>query len=256
MLVDTHAHLNFPQFSEDRDAVIQNARQAGVTRIVNVGTDLEVSRQAVALAELHEEVYATAGFHPHDVEKADEPSLEALSELAIHEKVVAVGETGLDFFRDYAPRDLQERVFRRHICLAREAGLPLVVHSRGAEGRALDLLEGEGAGDVGGVLHCFGGNAEQAIRGVGINFYVGFGGTVTFKKSSSLPVALGTPPDRLVLETDCPYLSPAPHRGGRNEPAYTRHVAECLADAAGEPLERLAARTTENALRLFGLSGV
>ncbi len=252
MLVDTHAHLNFPQFAEDRDAVIRNALEAGVTRIVNVGTDLEVSRQAVALAEVHEGIYATAGFHPHDVEKADERSLKALPGLMRHAKVVAVGETGLDFFRDYAPRDMQERVFRWHIRLALETGLPLVVHSRGAEDRVLDLLEVEGADKVGGVLHCFGGDPEQAKRGVGLDFYLGFGGTVTFKKSSSLPVALQTPPARLVLETDCPYLAPAPHRGRRNEPAYVRHAAEYLANAAGEPTAQLFARTTQNAFRLFG----
>jgi TatD DNase family protein len=255
MLVDTHAHLNSPQFSKDRDGVIQNARKAGVTRIVNVGTTLEVSRRAAALAQGQEGVYATAGFHPHGVEKVEERSLTELPGLLLHEKVVGVGETGLDFFRDYAPREVQERVFRRHIRLARETGLPLVVHSRGAEERVLDLLEVERADEVGGVLHCFGGDLEQAKRGVGLNFYLGFGGTVTFKKSSSLPVALQVPPDRLVLETDCPYLAPVPHRGRRNEPAYVRCVAQRLAQEEGVPMERLFERTTQNALRLFRLPG-
>jgi TatD DNase family protein len=185
----------------------------------------------------------------------EERSLTELPGLLLHEKVVGVGETGLDFFRDYAPREVQERVFRRHIRLARETGLPLVVHSRGAEERVLDLLEVERADEVGGVLHCFGGDLEQAKRGVGLNFYLGFGGTVTFKKSSSLPVALQVPPDRLVLETDCPYLAPVPHRGRRNEPAYVRCVAQRLAQEEGVPMERLFERTTQNALRLFRLPG-
>ncbi len=255
MLVDTHAHLNSPQFSKDRDGVIQNARKAGVTRIVNVGTTLEVSRRALALALAQEGVYATAGVHPHDVAQVEERSFTALPGLLLHEKVVGVGETGLDFFRDYAPREVQERVFRRHIRLARETGLPLVVHSRGAEARVLDLLEVERADEVGGVLHCFGGDLEQAKRGVGLNFYLGFGGTVTFKKSSSLSVALQVPPDRLVLETDCPYLAPVPHRGRRNEPAYVRCVAQHLAQEEGVPMERVSERTTQNALRLFRLPG-
>ena len=254
MLVDTHAHLNFPQFSGDLDRVVQNAKEAGVARIVNVGTNLEVSRQAAALAEQHEGIYATAGFHPHDVETADAQGLKALPDLLSHERIVAVGETGLDFYRDYAPHDLQERVFHHHIRLALETGLPLVIHSRGAEDRVLDLLEAHRAGEVGGVLHCFGGDWEQAKRAVDLNFYLGFGGTVTFRKSSSLPVALKTPKERLLLETDCPYLAPVPYRGRRNEPAYVRVVAECLARERGEEVDRVLYRTGQNAFRLFGLS--
>ena len=254
MLVDTHAHLNFPQFSGDLDGVVQNAKEAGVARIVNVGTNLEVSRQAALLAEQQEGIYATAGFHPHDVEKADAQGLNALPDLLSHERIVAVGETGLDVSRDYAPHDLQERVFHHHIRLALETGLPLVIHSRGAEDRVLDLLEAGRAGEVGGVLHCFGGDQEQAKRAVDLNFYLGFGGTVTFRKSSSLPVALKTPKDRILLETDSPYLAPVPHRGRRNEPAYVRYVAECLARERGEPVDRVLNRTGQNACRLFGLS--
>lgn len=255
MLVDTHAHLNFPQFDADREAVIRTAREAGVGRIVNVGTTLEVSRRAVDLAAEYEGVYATAGFHPHDVAGADGAGLRGLAGLVKAAQVVAVGETGLDFYRDYAPREVQERAFCWHIRLARETGLPLVVHSRGAEDRVLDLLEAEGGGEVGGVLHCFGGDGAQAGRGADLGFYLGFGGTVTYKKSSALPVALGVPADRLLLETDCPYLAPVPRRGRRNEPAYVRYVAEFLAAQAGEPLQALAERTTANAARLFGFRG-
>ena len=253
MLVDTHAHLSFPQFESDCEAVIANARDVGVLAIVNVGTDLEVSRRAVALAQDHEGVYATAGIHPHDVERVSPNGMEVLAELLDHSKVVAVGETGLDYFRDYAPRELQEEAFRRQIALARDRGLPLVVHSRGAEARVAEILAAEGASDVGGVLHCFGGGLEEARRGLDLGFHLGFGGTVTFKNSTSLGLALEMPPERVVLETDCPYLAPDPHRGARNEPAYVRHVARRLSEASGEDLARLCEQTSQNAQRLFRL---
>ncbi len=253
MLVDTHAHLNFPQFLGEEEAIIQRAREAGVGRIVNVGTNLDVSRRALDLALLHDGIYATVGFHPHDVELADGAGLRALKRLVSSEKVVAVGETGLDFFRNYAPRTLQERIFRFHIRLARQAGLPLVIHSRGAENRVMEILEAEGGIAAGGALHCFGGDPAQAKRAVDLGFHLGFGGTVTYKRSSSLPVAMDIPTDRVLLETDCPYLAPIPHRGRRNEPAYVRRIAEFLAGCADEPVDSLAARTTENARRLFGL---
>lgn len=253
MLVDTHAHLNFPQFLGDEEGTIRRAREAGVGSIVNVGTNLDVSRRALDLARNHEGVYGTVGFHPHDVELADPDGLNTLKRLALNEEIVAVGETGLDFFRNYAPRFLQERVFRFHIHLARQTGLPLVIHSRGAEDRVMDILEEEDGNAAGGALHCFGGNPGQAKRAVELGFHLGFGGTVTYKRSTSLSVALGIPPDRVLLETDCPYLAPVPHRGRRNEPAYVRQIAEFLAGRANEPLERLAARTTENARRVFGL---
>ncbi len=253
MFVDTHAHLNFPQFKGDKEATIRRARKAGVGIIVNVGTNLDVSRTALDLARSHDGVYATAGFHPHDVELADADGLKALKRLTLNGKVVAVGETGLDYFRDYAPRPLQERMFRFHIRLARQTGLPLVIHSRGAEDRVMDILEAEGGNAAGGALHCFGGCTDQAKRAVDLGFHLGFGGTVTYNRSTALSVALETPPDRVLLETDCPYLAPVPHRGRRNEPAYVRQIAEFLAGRANEPLDGLAARTTENARRLFGL---
>ena len=253
MLVDTHAHLNFPQFSEDREETIERARLAGVTLIVNIGTDAAVSREAAILAEQFASVFATAGFHPHDVEKVDEQGFRELPALLSHEKVVAVGETGLDFFRDYSPRDLQEDSFRRHIRLSRDTGLPMVVHSRAAEDRVMDVLEEEGAGEVGGVLHCFGGDLDQAKRGIDLGFFIGFGGSITYRKSASLSLALKVSSDRVVLETDAPYLAPQPYRGQRNEPAYVRTIAEFLAGEMHEQAEYLFRRTTQNALRLFGI---
>lgn len=253
MLVDTHAHLNFPQLEKDLESVIQHARELAVNRIVNVGTNLEMSRKALALAERQTGVSSSAGFHPHDVESADDRKMSELADLLAHDLVVAVGETGLDYFRNYAPHDVQEHRFRQHICLAKETGLPLIIHSRGAEDRVLDMLEEEGAQEVGGALHCFGGDSVQAKRAVDLNFYLGFGGTVTFKKSTSLAVALQVPTDLLLLETDCPYLSPVPYRGKRNEPAYVHYVAEFLAKQMNQPLERVCEQTTHNALRLFRL---
>lgn len=253
MLVDTHAHLSFPQFADDLDKAIENARLCGVCQIVNVGTNLEVSRAAVALASPADGLYATAGFHPHDVSDATEDALSSLADLMGSEGLVAVGETGLDYYRDYAPHDVQEEIFRWHIRRAAELGLPLVVHSRGAEDRVLEILDQESGGRAAGVLHCFGGDLDQAAKGVELGLHIGLGGTVTFKKSASLGVALGVPPDRLLLETDCPYLAPVPHRGKRNEPAFVRDVAALLAREMETDLAGLAEQTTHNACRLFGL---
>lgn len=253
MLVDTHAHLSFPKFDQDLDAVIARAHDVDVTRIIDVGTNLETSRKAIALSESVDGIFASVGFHPADSAKADDEALAELPDLLKMSKVVAVGETGLDFFRDYAPRDVQEKSFRAHIHLAQASNVPLIIHSRAAEGRVLEVLEEEGAQDVGGVLHCFAGTIEQARRAVDLNFYLGFGGTVTFKKSAALAVALGVPSNRLLLETDCPFLAPTPKRGKRNEPAYVRLVAEYLAQQGDLSFDQLCAQTTANAIGLFGL---
>lgn len=254
MLFDTHAHLSFPKFDGDRDDAISRAHKKGIGRIVDVGTNLETSQKALEIAESADGIFAAAGFHPADSEKATADALERLPELLKHKKVVAVGETGLDFFRDYAPRDVQENAFRAHIRLARDFQLPLIIHSRAAEARVLDVLAEEGAQNVGGILHCFAGNAEEAQRAVELNFHLGFGGIVTFKNSGALPVALGVPRERLVLETDCPFLAPVPKRGKRNEPAYVWHVADCLAQNSNWDFEDLCQQTTHNANLLFGLA--
>jgi TatD DNase family protein len=251
VLTDTHAHLSYPQLAEERSDVIQRAVEAGVTRIVDVGTNAVTSRSAVESAGIHQGVFASAGFHPHDSESADDQGLEDVRACLTQPKVVAVGETGLDFFRDYAPHDLQESLFRKHIAYACEFNLPLIIHSRGAEDRVIDILSETGAGNVGGVLHCFGGSVEQAVRAVDAGFYLGIGGTVTFKKSTSLEVAKSVPAERLLFETDCPYLAPVPFRGKRNEPAFVRNIAEFLVNAWGPSLVDLAEQTTDNACRLF-----
>ena len=252
MLIDTHAHLSFPKFEKDLHDVIKRAQNVGVSHIVDVGTHLETSKKAIALAESVDGIFAAAGFHPADSEKATPQALSLLPDLLQKQKVVAVGETGLDFFRDYAPRDVQEQSFRAHIQLAKESGLPLIIHSRAAEGYVLDVLDDEGAKDVGGVLHCFAGDEQQAKRAVDLNFHLGFGGIVTFKNSAALDVALSVPLDRLLLETDCPFLAPVPVRGKRNEPAFVRHVAACLGTHGD--FDKICHQTTANAMALFGLS--
>jgi len=254
MLVDTHAHLTYPQLADDRAAAIGRAQKAGVTRIIDVGTNLRLSRKAVALAAAEPGVFATAGIHPHDVQEAAPGDLDAVSDLIAEGGLVGVGETGLDFYRDYAPHDLQEDLFRWHVRQAVAHGLPIVVHSRGAEDRVLDIVSEEAPAGAVGVLHCFGGNLTQALRAIAMGFYIGFGGTVTFKNSGSFDVALGIPRDRLLLETDCPYLAPVPHRGQRNEPAFLRVTADFLAAHAGEALCTIAEQTTRNACRLFCLN--
>jgi TatD DNase family protein len=254
MLVDSHAHLSFPQFEQDLEEVIARAQDAGVTRIIDVGTNLETSRKAIALSESADGIFASAGFHPADSEGANPEALAQLPELLNRDRVVAVGETGLDFYRDDAPRDVQEKSFRAHIRLAKELKLPLIIHSRSAEASVLDVLEEEDAHLVGGVLHCFAGTADQAGRAVDLNFHLGFGGIVTFKNAAALAVALSIPTNRLVFETDCPFLAPVPRRGKRNEPAYVRHVAEYLAEMGPESFGQLCERTTANAVALFGLS--
>ncbi len=254
MLIDSHAHLMFPQFRHDLDDLLARAHVAGVGQIVNVGTNLETSRAAIAHAEAYPDVFASAGFHPADAGKADGAAMKKLPALLKHRRVVAVGETGLDFYRDYAPREVQERAFRAHIRLARDIGLPLIIHSRAAETHVLDVLEEEGGSEVGGAMHCFGGNAQEARRAVDLNFHIGFGGIVTYKNSGALQVALGVPVERLILETDCPFLAPMPKRGKRNEPAYLRYVAECLADAGWGDFETVCRQTMQNAQTLFGLT--
>ena len=253
-LIDTHAHLDFGQFDSDRDEVIERAFGSGVASIVNVGTDGSSSRKSIALAERYGGIYATVGYHPHEAEEAEE-GLDELRELSGHPKVVAVGETGLDFYRNYAPREAQLRVFRRHIRLAREVALPLVVHSRNASEETMAILEEEGAEEVCGVLHCFSGDLEMARRGLDMGFYLAFGGGITFRKSRAYEVARRMPMDRILLETDCPYQTPAPgrKRGLRNEPAFVRYVAERLASDGERSLEEVARRTSDNARTLFGL---
>jgi TatD DNase family protein len=250
-LIDSHAHLDFPQFDLDREAAIARAQEAGVGAIVNIGTNLASSRASVALAERYDFIYAAVGIHPHDAETANQDALHELRNLAHHPKVVAIGEIGLDYYRDYSPRPTQRRAFRDQLALASALGLPVVIHSRDAHDEVLGTLQDW---DGGGVLHTYAGWPERLDDVLGMGFLIGISGPVTFRKAQRLQaVARAVPLDRLLVETDCPYLSPEPHRGRRNEPAYVKHVAEAIADIRDVSPEQIASATTQNTRCLFGL---
>ena len=250
-LIDSHAHLDFPQFDGDRDAVIARAREAGLTAIVNVGTNLASSRASVALAEEYDFIYATVGIHPHDAETSNQAALDELRSLADHPKVVAIGEIGLDYYRDYSPRPAQRQAFRDQLALASALDRPVVIHSRDAHSEVFATLH-EWTGT--GVLHTYAAGLEHLEEAIDMDFYIGISGPVTFSSADHLrAVAREVPLHRLLVETDCPYLTPAPHRGRRNEPAYVKLVAEAIAEARDEPIERIADTATENTRRLFGL---
>ena len=255
-LFDTHAHLHFPDYAKDLDAVLERARAAGVRGMVTIGTDRETNRAVVALAERLSDVWATVGIHPHDAGEAAEADFEEMERLARDEpKVVAFGEMGLDFFRNLSPPDAQRQVFRRQIDIARGARKPLVIHCRDAHDETLAILAEERAGEVGGVMHCFSGDVEIARRCLDLGFYISVAGPVTYKNARALPaVARFVPEDRLVVETDCPYLPPTPHRGKRNEPAYVALTAACVAGLRGADTEAFGDAVTANAAKLFRIT--
>ena len=254
-LVDTHAHLHVPEFATDLDAVLARARQAGVRAVVTIGTDRETNPAAVALAERHADVYASVGIHPHDAAEATDADFAEVERLARSSpKVVAFGEMGLDFFRDLSPHDLQERVFRRQIELARQVGKPVIVHCRAAHAETLAILVETRIGEIGGVMHCFSGDVEVAKRCLDLGLYISLAGPVTYKNARALPdVARFVPEDRLVVETDCPFLPPQPHRGQRNEPAWVALTAARVAELRGADPETLGEVLTRNGARLFGI---
>jgi TatD DNase family protein len=253
-LFDTHAHLHFPQFVDDLEAALDRARAAGVRRFVNIGTDVTTSRASIELASTHPEVWATVGVHPHDAAEVTEEDLGEIERLAASPDVVAIGEMGLDFFRNLSPREAQERVFRWQLDLCRRLRKPAVIHCREAHAETLTICAEERVAEVGGIMHCFSGDVEVARRCLDLNLLISLAGPVTYPSSRKLcEVARIAPADRLVVETDCPFLPPQPHRGQRNEPAYLALTAARVAELRGESLEALAHRTTDNARRLFGV---
>jgi len=253
MLVDSHCHLDFPDFEGERDAVLARAREAGVGRMVTISTRVKRFDQVLAIAEAHDEVYCSVGTHPHSAAEEPDVTADDLVHLAQHPKVVAIGEAGLDYFYDYSPREVQARGFRTHIEAARETGLPLVIHARDADADVAAILEEEtGKGAFPFILHCFSSGRALAEMGVKLGGYVSFSGILTFKKSEELrQIARDVPRDRLLVETDAPYLAPVPFRGKRNEPAYVAHTAAVLAETIGVSAEETARITTENFFRLF-----
>ncbi len=255
-LIDTHAHIQSKEFANDVAEVIQRARDAGVEKIIVVGGagELASNHAALQLAESFTGLYATIGMHPHDAKEVSEEDLKGLRELMGNAKVVAIGETGLDFYYNHSPRQIQIDLFRRFIHMARETGLPLVVHNREAHQEVAELLQQEGKEKIRGVLHCFTGDYEAAKRFLDMGFYLSFGGIITFKNADSLrDVVRKLPLNRVLVETDSPYLAPVPHRGKRNEPAFVGLVAETMARVLGIPLAELGQATTQNARDLFGI---
>lgn len=254
MLIDTHAHLDGEAFQEDQAEVIARARENGVSTIINIGFNKETIPTTMALAEKYDFIYAAVGWHPQDAKDMTDADFDHLRELCAHPKVVAIGEIGLDYYWDTSPKEVQHTVFRRQIRLARELGKPIIIHNRDAHDDVVRILREEKASEVGGIMHCYSGSWEIAKMCLDMNFYISFGGPVTFKNAKQPKEVLKQVPlERLLIETDAPYLCPDPFRGKRNESAYVKYVAEAAAALKEMPVEELAAITSANAKRLFGL---
>jgi len=254
MLIDSHAHIQGKEYAGEVAAVISRATDAGVEKIIAVGGagDMSSNTEAIALAAKFENLYATVGMHPHDAKEVGVEQLQGLSKLALSPKVVAIGETGLDYYYSHSPHDTQRHVFAQFIGMARETQLPIVVHERDAAKDAVDLLRSEGAKELRGVIHCFTGDYEAACAYLDLGFYLSFTGIITFKNAAGLrDVVRKLPIERMFVETDCPYLTPVPHRGKRNEPAYVRFVAETIAKVKDISLDEVARVTTDNVTNLF-----
>ena len=253
MLIDSHCHLDFPDFASELDDVIARARAADVARMVTISTRVKKHAQVLAIAEKYPDVFCSVGTHPHNAKDETDIDAQKLIALAKHAKIVAIGEAGLDYHYDNSPRDVQVASFRRHIAAARETRLPLVIHSRDCDADMAKILEEEaGKGAFTAVLHCFTGSRELAVKAIALGHYISFTGILTFRRSDELrAIAAALPADRMLVETDAPYLAPLPYRGQRNEPAYVAETAKVLAQACAVPAETIAQRTTENFFRLF-----
>ncbi|MBN9531762.1 MAG: TatD family hydrolase [Alphaproteobacteria bacterium] len=253
MLVDSHCHLDFPEFAPELDAVVDRARTAGVGLCVSIGTTLDGFPRVQAVAERFDSVWCSVGIHPHEAEKEPLEDAQALIALAQGPKVVGIGETGLDYFYEHSPRAAQQKNFRLHIAAARELGLPLIVHTRDAEDDTIEILRDEmEQGAFTGLIHCFTGTKKLADAALELGFCISVSGIATFKKSEELRAVIREVPlERLLVETDAPFLAPVPHRGKRNEPAFVAHTADVLAGLKGVSREDLAAQTTQNFFSLF-----
>jgi len=252
MLTDSHAHLDDARFASDRDAMIQRAWDSGVRRILTIGngTGPDDMGCGIPFAEAHPWIFTTVGVHPHDASKVEDRHIEMMEQLAQHPRVLAIGETGLDYHYDNSPRDVQRQVFQRQLELAARVGLPVIIHTREADEDTERLLRA--AAGVRGVLHCFTSSRALATAALNLGFLISFSGIVTFPNARELAeIAISVPADRLLVETDCPYLSPVPHRGKRNEPAFVLETARFLAGVRGISIEELASQTSENFTRLF-----
>ena len=256
LLIDSHVHLDDTRYDSDRPDIFLRAADAGIEAFVTIGCDVSTSRAAVQLAQRHANVYATIGVHPHETKHIDDTWYPELRRLAQHPKVVAYGEIGLDYHYDHSPRDIQRQRFREQIREARTLGLPIVIHTREAQEDTITILREEQAQEIGGVFHCFSGDSWLAKDALDLGFYLSFSGVITFKNATMLREIVQTVPlDRILVETDCPYLTPIPHRGKRNEPAFVTHVAQAVADLInpGQPeaFATVAQATVANTKRLF-----
>jgi len=250
-LVDSHCHIDFDPLLPRIDEVLRNARNNDVSHLLCVGVNLEDYPGVLALAEQYSHIFASVGVHPNE-QQGEDPAAERLAGLAEHPRVVAIGETGLDYFRSQGELEWQRERFRRHIQAARDAGKPLIIHSREAPQDTIRIMAEAGAEQAGGVMHCFAGDWAMARQALDLGFYISFSGIVTFKNAQSLrEVACKAPGDRILVETDSPYLAPVPYRGKLNEPAYVRHTAECVAGLRGMSYEAVAEATTDNFFTLF-----
>jgi TatD DNase family protein len=255
MLIDSHAHLDDERFDKDRDRLIKSLKESGIDLIINPGSDLGSSIKAVSLSEQYDNIYAAVGVHPHSAKEMDESTIEVLKSFTNRDKVVAIGEIGLDYYYDNSPREIQRQKFVEQLELAKEVNLPVIIHTRDAAQETFDILKEAQDGSLKGVLHCYSGSVEMALEYVKMGFYISLGGPITFKNARvSREVAKAVPIDRLLIETDSPYLTPEPYRGKRNEPLFVRYVAGTIAEIRGITFDELAKETSENAKRLFRIA--
>lgn len=252
-LIDSHVHLDFDSFDDDREDVLLRAKSVNVCQVINVGTNLVTSRFSAEFAAGHNGVFAAAGIHPHDSTEIGASALTELRTLLAQPKVVALGEIGLDYFKMYEPQAIQEKAFQQQLELAIELDVPIIIHTRAADDETLAMLRQFNRPQWQGVFHCFPGDEKMARAVLDMGFHISFTGNITFKKSQAGPVVQYVPLDRMLLETDCPFMAPVPKRGKRNEPAFVRHVGEKVAELKNLPLTEVAAQTTKNTRKLFNL---
>ncbi|MBI4042323.1 MAG: TatD family hydrolase [Deltaproteobacteria bacterium] len=254
-MIDTHAHLDFPDYDADREEVLKRAKEAGVEKMIIVSTEPASLTKTLHLAKQYDPLYATVGIHPHDTKEMNEELFQQLLDLGREEKVVAVGETGLDFYYEHSPRETQMHWFRRQIEAARSLKVPLIIHTRQANEETLSILRDMNADEIGGVFHCFTSDWEMARQALDLGFYISFTGIVTFKKADDLrEVVKKVPLEKMLLETDSPFLTPEPLRGKRNEPAFMIHTAQLIASLKNRSMEEIDRVTTANAVTLFRLA--
>ncbi len=253
-LVDTHAHLDFPRFDKDRKEVIKRAIDGGVKIIVNIGSSMTSSRNSVELSRRYNEIYSVVGIHPHNADSFNLNVSKKLKSLSENKKVVAIGEIGLDFHYDNSPREKQKQAFRAQLRLAKSLDLPVVIHTRDADEETLEILKEENADKIGGIMHCFASDKKMAREILDLGFYIAFGGLITFKNLNNLrEVVKEVPINKILVETDAPYLTPDPYRGKRNEPLYVKYVAEKISEIKGLSKEEIAKKTTQNAKKVYNI---